>query len=166
MAILKVLNKAGKYRDVNAREDVARYILDFSKMCNHYFGGVGVTEDIVGSMNEVAMRFGKTNGVQLRHFVLSFPPEELDDPEEVNEIACEIARFLGQEYQTIFAVHENTENLHIHFMHNSVSYRDGYKYKGNKEQYYNLVNFATKLLRHNYGIPLKTVSCKSDEDIQ
>lgn len=166
MATLKVLNCAGKYHDIGARENVAGYIFDPIKMLHRLCGGVAVTENFIESMNEVAIRFKKTKGIQLRHFVLSFPPEELDDPEVVYEIACHVARFIGRDYQIVFAVHENTDNLHIHFMQNSVSYTTGHKYSGSKKDYYQLVNFLTEFLKDNYGIHLLTVSCLSDEDIQ
>ena len=166
MATLKVLNGKGKYHDLGAREDVARYICNPLKSSSGLIGGVGVTEDIVESMNDVAARFQKTNGVQLRHFVLSFSPDELDCPKCVFDFACYVAEFIGQEYQVIFAVHENTANLHIHFMFNSISYRDGHRYLGKKKEYYDLVNFVKAELKQLYRINLITVSNRSDEDIQ
>lgn len=166
MAVLKVVNRAGKYHDIGAREVEAGYIFNPLKMYHGFCGGVAVKENFVESMNEVAIRFKKTKGIQLRHFILSFPPEEIDDPEIVYEIACHVARFIGRDYQIVFAVHENTDNLHIHFMQNSVSYTTGYKYSGSKKDYYQLVNFLTEFLKDNYGIRLLTVSCLSVEDIQ
>ena len=166
MATLKVLNGKGKYHDLGAREDVARYICNPSKSHSGLMGGIGVTEDIVESMNAVAARFQKTKGVQLRHFVLSFSPDELDCPECAFDFACHIAQFIGQDYQVVFAVHENTTNLHIHFMFNAISYRDGHRYSGKKKEYYDLVNFAKAGLKQFYGLNLITVSNRSDEDIQ
>lgn len=166
MAILKPINKRGKYHDLDAREELARYIFNPQKMYSGYCGGVGVTEDVVGSMNEIASRFEKTKGVQLRHMILSFSPEEIDDPEIVNEIACHVAMFIGQEFQVVFAVHENTENLHVHFMQNHISYKDGHRYSGSKKEYYNLVNFLRKLLWEEYRIRLMTASPLSDKDVQ
>lgn len=166
MAMLKILNCAGKYHDIGARENVAGYIFNPVKMVHGFCGGVAVTENFVECMNEVAVRFKKTKGIQLRHFVLSFSPEELDDPEVVYEIACHVARFIGRDYQIVFAVHENTDNLHIHFMQNSVSYTTGHKYNGSKKEYYSFVNFLSELLKFTYGVHLITVSCLSEEDIQ
>lgn len=166
MAMLKVLNGKGKYHDLGAREDVANYMFNSSKMLSGYRGGIAVTEDFLGSMNQIATKFDKTTGVQLRHFVLSFTPDELNDPEEVNKIACHITRFIGKDYQAVFSVHENTENLHIHFMFNAISYRDGHRYRGTKKEYYDLINFIKSALRQYYGLNLMTVSNQSDRDIQ
>ena len=166
MAILKVLNGKEKYYDIGAREDVARYICNPLKAESGFMGGVGIAEDIVDSMNNVAVKFGKINGVQLRHFVLSFSPEELNCPETVFEIACPIAQFIGQEYQVVFSVHEDTDRLHIHFMFNSICYKDGHRYAGKKKEYYDLVNFVKSLLKHFYGLNLITASNLSNRDIQ
>ena len=166
MATLKVLNGKGKYHDLEARETVARYICNPLKAHSGLMGGIGVTEDIVGSMNEIAAKFQKVNGVQLRHIILSFPPDELDCPEDVFDIACHIAQFIAQDYQVIFAVHENTTNLHVHFMFNAISYRDGHRYSGKRKEYYDLINFAKAGLKQSYGIDLITVSNRSAEDIQ
>lgn len=166
MAMLKVCNGKEKYYDIGARETVARYICNPLKAESGLIGAVGITEDIVDSMNEVAIRFGKINGVQLRHLVLSFLPDELDCPEDVFEIACPIAQFIGQDYQVVFAVHENTANLHIHFMFNSISYRDGHRYYGKKKEYYALVNFIKAHLKQLYRFKLITVSNLSGKDIQ
>lgn len=166
MAMLKVLNGKGKYHDLKAREDVSRYIFNPLKAESGLMGGIGVTSDIVGSMDEIAAKYNKTNGVQLRHFVISFPPDELDSPEEVYKIASRIAQFIAQEFQVIFAVHENTENLHIHFMFNLISHRDGHRYQGKKKEYYDLVNFIKSDLKYFYGINLLTVSNCSEINIQ
>ncbi|MCD7855371.1 MAG: relaxase/mobilization nuclease domain-containing protein [Clostridiales bacterium] len=54
-----------------------------------------------------------------------------------------IADYIGHRFQTIFAVHTNTENIHIHFIINPVSYRDGSLYKTtttNLKRYYEIIN--------------------------
>lgn len=165
MAIFKTVNEKGKYRDLEARETVARYIFNPRKALSKLWGGVCVTEDVVGSMDEIAKKFNKTEGVQLRHFVVAFRPEEVNKPEIANEIACELARFIGREYQVAFAIHEDTEYLHIHFMQNSISYVDGHRYYGTRKEYYNLLNFATNFLWNNYRIKLVSKPANSNDDL-
>ncbi len=167
MAILKALNQKGHYHDSDARNIVIKYILNPFKACSGYYGGVYVDpEDIAGSMNNIAIRFNKNTGVQLRHYVLAFTPQEMDDIDIVYDIACNIARFIGREYQVVFAIHENTTNLHIHFVFNAISYIDGHRYYGKRKEYYDLINYLTELLHYNYGLILQTVSSKSAIDIQ
>lgn len=73
---------------------------------------------------------------------------------------------IGQKYQAIFAVHENTANLHLHLMLNSISYIDGHRYYGTKRDYYTLLNCIKSVLR-SYGIyKLMAVSPLSEKDIQ
>ena len=61
------------------------------------------------------------------HYVLSFDGT-VKDPKKVYEIGLEIMDEFFDEYQTVFAVHEDTDNLHIHFGFNSVSYVTGKKW--------------------------------------
>ena len=170
MALFKFLNGKGRYRGDDARTNVAEYILNPYKAKHGYIGGAYVNmesiESIVHSMDKIAQQFGKTNGVQLRHFVLSFLPQEARDPRVVCRIGREIMSFVGQKYQAVFAVHENTANLHIHFMLNSVSHVNGDRYYGKRKDYYIMLNGLKKIL-HRHGIhTLIPVSCNSGLDIQ
>ena len=75
------------------------------KMTHGYYGAYGVdTCDIVGSMNEVSKKFGKTEGVQLRHFILSFDDREVLSFMVVNDIAMKIAYKLGKLEFIVFSV--------------------------------------------------------------
>ena len=69
-------------------------------------------------------------------------------------------RYLGKEYQAIYAVHENTESLHIHIVMNSVSYIDGHRYRGTKAEHYEFMDFLRNVLIY-YGITkLQYISSK------
>ena len=161
MATYKTANHKGKYYDEKARGNVISYILDDEKMIHNFFGGVHVNEhDIVGSMNQISEYFHKESGVQIRHFIISFNSYETNNPSMVNEIAMQAVRFLGKAYQTIYAVHENTDFLHIHIAMNPISYIDGHRYRGTKAEHYEFVNFLRGILKH-YGITkLQYVSSK------
>lgn len=39
-----------------------------------------------------------------------------------------VKEYLGNDYEAVFAVHDNTEHPHSHIVFNSVSFRDGKKY--------------------------------------
>ncbi len=152
MATIKSLNGQGKYRDEDAKYDVINYILSPDKVVLGCCGGYGVdVYEIAGSMEQVSERFGKTTGVQLRHFVISFLPNELNNPKIANDIAIKMSRFFAQEYQVVFAVHGDKPHLHIHIVINSVSYVDGHRFYGNKHEFYNIMNTLKRILK-NYGI--------------
>ena len=95
MATLKTSNGHGKYFDEDAKQNVIDYLMRKGKTPHGYAGGVGVDgNDIVGSMKEVSEQFGKSNGVQLRHFIISFEQSEINNISTVDEIAREAAIFL------------------------------------------------------------------------
>ncbi|MBR3870280.1 MAG: relaxase/mobilization nuclease domain-containing protein [Clostridia bacterium] len=161
MAIYKTANCKGKYFDESTKEDVISYVINDNKMIHNYAGGIQVNKyDIAGSMKQISAQFKKGNGVQIRHFIISFEPYELSNPLIVNEIAMHVILYLGKEYQVIYAVHENTESLHIHIVMNSVSYIDGHRYRGTRAEHYEFMSFLRKVLNH-YGIhKLQYVSSK------
>lgn len=162
MARLKTANGKEKYRDLNSKHDVINYILNPDKMIHNYCGGVEVDpQNIEESMKQISAHFNKENGVQLRHFIISFYPTELNDPAIANEIAKQATQWLGQKYQTIYSIHEDKPNLHMHIIMNSVSYIDGQRYYGTKKEFNSFRNFLYHLLK-NYGLSLVYVSnsCK------
>ena len=75
-------------------------------------------------MRAVQERFGKTDGVVALHAYQSFREGEVT-PEQCHEIGVALARKVwGRRFQVLVATHMNTDNLHNHFVINSVSYLD------------------------------------------
>ena len=75
-------------------------------------------------MRAVQERFGKTDGVVALHAYQSFREGEVT-PEQCHEIGVALARRVwGKRFQVLVATHMNTDNLHNHFVINSVSYVD------------------------------------------
>lgn len=152
MPTIKILNAAGKYTDPQARQDVIAYICHPNKTPNHMIGGVQIDlQNIAQSMDAVAAQFGKNSGVRLRHLILSFHPKEVSSPSIFQLVANEVCTYIGREYQIAYAVHEDTAVPHIHFVFNTVSYVNGYKYRGNKEDH-NRTIYLIKIALHNCGI--------------
>ena len=54
--------------------------------------------------------------IRIRHFVVSFYRNEQISPSKANMIASIIALELGRIYQCVYAVHEDTYNIHVHFV--------------------------------------------------
>lgn len=148
MATFKTANKKGKYFDMDAKATTIRYILNPAKAVHGLVGGVGVSpESPAESMELVSEHFDKSEGVQLRHYIISFEPYELEKPEIANKIGQEIAAYIGREFQSVYAVHEDKLHLHIHLIVNSVSYADGHRWRGNKAEFYRLINSCRTILR-------------------
>ena len=161
MAMFKTANIKGKYFDENAKADVINYVLNPYKMPHNCHGGVKVDEhNIAKSMQTVSEQFGKSDGVQLRHFIISFSKNEVSSPYTADAIARDILYYLGREYQAIYGIHENGE-IHIHIVMNSVSYVDGHRYYGKKKEYYAFYYALRNILRR-YGI--NKLMCVSNKE--
>lgn len=70
--------------------------------------------------------FHKASKRMMRHFIVSFEEDVLAYDAYV--LGYQIAAFYAGRYQIVFGVHEDTDNLHIHFVFNTVSFVDGLKY--------------------------------------
>ena len=152
MSIFKIINSKGKYHDEDALSDVSRYILNPYKTFHKYTGGIHVDmNDPAGSMDAVAEQHKKQKGVRLWHFIVSFTEDECPSPIVADSIGEDIIEWLGEEYQAVYAVHEDSNEVHLHIVFNSVSYVDGHKYRGNKAEYYDMLYTVKDILRH-YGI--------------
>lgn len=152
MSIYTTGNKNGKYRDLHTRNDLINYICSPSKTTIEYCGyAVTDPNNPVASMDDIALEFNKTTGVQARHFILAFMPGEILSPAIAYLIGQEFAAWLGQEYQVVFAVHLNTDHIHIHFVTNAISYIDGHRYRGTKAEHYAQLNCLEQIL-HRYGL--------------
>lgn len=80
--------------------------------------------------------------------MLSFSKDERVSPEIANNYALGIIQYYADEYQIVYAVHDNTDDVHIHFVMNQVSYKDGYKYGGKKKNYYNFKRYIERIIEH------------------
>ena len=102
-------------------------------------------------MRAVQERFGKTDGVVALHAYQSFREGEVT-PEQCHEIGVALAhKVWGKRFQVLVATHMNTDNLHNHFVINSVSYVDGKKYEQRRSQYTEFRAASDKLCRE-YGL--------------
>ena len=152
MAKIKTANQKGKYFDAEAKTDVIDYILNPYKATHGFVGGIGVNPECPAeSMAVVSETFGKSNGVQLRHYIVSFSQDELTDPRKANAIAQQLTAYIGQEFQAVYAVHENKAYLHVHIVVNTVSFVDGHRWRGSKAEFYHLID-AMKQILHGFNI--------------
>jgi len=118
-------------------------------------------DNAVKEMQFIKKLYGKEKGILAFHGYQSFKEGEVT-PEIAHEIGVRLAEEMwGDRFQVVISTHLNTDNIHNHFVINSVSFKDGYKY------YSNLSN--TALLRktsdeicEKYGLSvLEEKTCKS-----
>ena len=90
-------------------------------------------------------------GITAFHAVQSF--EELDiTPEKAHEVGLEFAnKIWGNRFQVVVATHLDKEHLHNHFIINSVSFIDGYKYHDTSASYADIRKLNDELCK-KYGL--------------
>ena len=106
-----------------------------------------------GRMTATKKRFGKTGGNVAYHGYQSFQTGEAT-PEEVHKIGLETAkRMWGNEYEVVVTTHLNTDNVHNHFVVNSVSFETGRKFENHISDHYRLREISDAVcLEHGKSI--------------
>ena len=100
-------------------------------------------------MKSTKKRFGKSGGNVAYHGYQSFKEGEVT-PEEAHQIGLETARRMwGDSYEVLVTTHLNTDNLHNHFVVNSVSFRDGRKYENHQRDHYRLREISDAICREH-----------------
>lgn len=143
--------------------DTFNYAINRDKTEKQYYvTGINCdANNAVKEMVDVKKKYNKLGGILAFHGIQSFKKDEII-PEIAHEVGVKLAEEMwGDRFQVIVTTHLNTEHIHNHFVLNSVSFKDGYKY------YSNLSN--TALLRktsdeicEEYGLSvLEEKTCKS-----
>lgn len=89
-------------------------------------------EQVYEQMRRTKEQFGKTDKRQGYHIIISFPEWEADARTAFEVIRRFAESYLGKGYEAMYAVHDNTDHIHGHIIFNSVSFRDGRKYRYKK----------------------------------
>lgn len=109
-----------------------------------YYGGYNVVlsradEEII----LVKQYFQKTDKRLMRHFTVSFDDET--SAYDAWILGWRIAAYYADRYQIVFGVHEDTDNVHIHFVMNTVSFVDGLKYSGGYGALYRFTSYVNRI---------------------
>lgn len=124
MAIVKVIDN--EYKTKRALYKVLDYVLYNSEEVGGC--GIGITslDGIFREFELIKRVWGKdAEGFrQVKHFVVSFKRNEVTY-KTLEQIAFAIAEYYGKKYQVLYGIHTDTNNLHIHYAVNSVSFIDG-----------------------------------------
>ena len=102
-------------------------------------------------MKNVKKQFFKTGGIECFHAVQSFAEKEVT-PEQAHEIGLKLAEELwGDKFQVVVSTHLNTDNIHNHFVLNSVSFLDGKRFCNTKKDYATMRKISDRLCE-DYGL--------------
>ena len=100
-------------------------------------------------MMAVKRKYGERGKVVAYHGYQSFQAGEVT-PEEAHQIGIETARRMwGDRFQVVVTTHLNTDNLHNHFVINSVSFKDGGKYRNSIEQHHEIREISDAICREH-----------------
>ena len=91
-------------------------------------------EEAVEQLIGVQKAYGKTDGRRVYQLIVIFP-KEVKDRKYIKSCADKIADMLFARYQVVYGIHTSTENWHIHYAINAVSYKDGKKWHKSKVEF-------------------------------
>ncbi len=121
-----------------------------------YVTGINCSEETAASefMNTKIL-WNKTGGRQCYHGYQSFAHDEIT-AEVAHEIGVRLAeRLWGDRFEVLVATHLNTGHYHSHFVINSVSFADGYKFYNSPDDYKKMKQISDELCRE-YGLSVIT----------
>jgi hypothetical protein len=123
--------------DIQALRDVMDYTYqDYKTEKQHYISGINCSPETAREKMLITKRaYKKMGGIIAFHAYQSFAPGEVT-PDKAHEIGVKLAQEMwGDRFEVIVATHLDKKHLHNHFVLNSVSFKDGYKYYDNNENY-------------------------------
>ena len=113
-----------------------------------------VPEIIYDTMIQNKKNWGKEEGSQGFHYVISFPPELDISHETICKIAEDFAqRLLGGRFYYAYAVHDDHRHKHVHITFDSVSFVDGYKFHSPKGDWEKRIQPITDEICRKYDLP-------------
>jgi len=111
-------------------------------------------------MKATKQKFGKVDKRQAYHLIISFVENEVDADTAFELTEKFVKEYLGDDYEAVYAVHDNTDHIHSHIVFNSVSFRDGSKYRYEKGDWAKYIQPITNRLCEEYG--LSTIEIETD----
>ena len=133
------LYQALRYAEQDSKTDEKKYVSGVN--CSAAFA--------YEEMMAVKQKYGERGKVVAYHGYQSFKADELT-PEQCHTIGIETAkRMWGKDYQVLVTTHLNTDSLHNHYVVNSVSFRDGKKFRNSIEQHYDLREISDAICKEH-----------------
>ena len=167
MAISKILHMKDSGNSFHARhlKRALDYVMNPEKtQRGRLVGAINCQTDMAfEQMMDTKKQFGKTDKRQGYHIILSFKEDEVE-PDRAFEITQKfVAEYLGDAYEAVFVVHDNTDHVHSHIVFNSVSFVDGKKYRYEKGDWAKYIQPITNKLCQEYGLSIIDVEDGSKE---
>lgn len=147
MAIIEFVN--GKNKTYSGLKRVINYILREDKTELGLYGGFNCdSENAFNNFILTKRLYQKETGRQYIHFVQSFADYENLSAETAKAIVDDLLLFEKfNVYQIVYATHTDTDNLHTHFVLNTVNSFTGKKWRISKEELQELKDFSDEICR-------------------
>lgn len=129
------------YPDLGSVQRLLNYVLR-----TPFYGGYAIDpEQAYDQMRLVKEAYHKTEGVQLKHFLLTFSHEEMMhlDFKDLLELGFQVGKVL-ERYQIVYCIHLDSDYIHMHFVMNTVSFEDGKKYSDGLVGFQRVKDFLEK----------------------
>lgn len=149
---LKMVN--GEYTGKESLINPIKYIMNPKKQ--NLSGAIGADPDnaeaMIKQFEKVKKIYNKNSGRMVKHFIVSASNDINLTPEKMLDYSNQIAQFYGEEYQIVYAVHENGARLHTHFILNTVSYRNGKKYSSEWDELNRLRDYVRDIFKEEVEV--------------
>ena len=156
MAITKILtiNDCGRTFAAKHLKQAISYIIDEAKtQGGRYVTGVNCQPELAcEQMIKTKRKYGKMDKRQGYHMIISFEEENLEPSIAFEIVGKFVDEFLGEGFEAIYAVHDNTEHTHGHIIYNSVNYLTGKKFRYEKGDWARVIQPITNRLCEEYGL--------------
>ena len=134
--VISIKNR--KYDSNKAIRNLLNYIVREKGSSNKvkYWGTKGLSKDMTVAADQFIKSqklLRKNKNRRAYHIIVSFP-EDFKNVKFVKKAAEKIADYFYQDFQVVYGVHTNEDNLHFHLAINSVSYVTGLKYHKSKSE--------------------------------
>ena len=140
---------------ITDEEKTQRGVLVGSHNCN--------IDTALQEMLATKRKFGKIDKRQGYHFIISFKKQEVR-PETAMEITQKfVERYFSDDFQCLYATHDNTEHVHSHILFNSVSWRTGKKYRYEKGDWAREIQPIVNELCKEYGLSIQDIEIGTEE---
>lgn len=158
IAYIENPEKTGVSLDLSGKDQIGRelhYVTnDLKTLDGLYVGGRHISDisHATDEMMQVKEFFGKMDGRVATHGVISLSESE-SDPKNAGKLMALLDDVMAEvfpNHQVVYAVHTNTENLHIHFILNTVGL-DGKKIHMDKAFMRDVLEPAVNRMAEKYG---------------
>lgn len=156
MAVTKLMNiKACPHGAGRHLYNSIRYIMNPEKTKGGMLVGGNSGNDcreVYDVMMDTKKEWGKPDGRQGYHFVLSWKPGEISE-EKAYQIVKEFCEeYLGDNYDYVFAIHDDQSHMHGHIVFNSVNRVNGYKYRYERGDWEKYIQPVTDSICERHGL--------------